>query len=152
MFKGEEALFVKELVGISKKGMPNFCEGVRNMYDVLGVYLVSFEKNKGGELSGKHYALILTPLSNDNTLLVAPITSKKSGKRYRGGFTINCTKYQENPSYKKAFIRVNKIREIDKKKIWGDKIYDLDEDDIKKLRESFMKVFKFLEIDKGETE
>ena len=29
-------------------------------YEVLGVYLVDFQKNRGGELSGKHYGLVLT--------------------------------------------------------------------------------------------
>lgn len=117
------------------------------MYDVLGVYLVDFQNNIGGELSGKHYALILTSLSyNDGTILVAPITSKKVGKKYRGGITINCKKYQENPSYEKAFIKVNKIREIDKSRIYGKKVYELDFEDTEKLRQSFFKVFNFLNI------
>ena len=25
-------------------------------------------------------------------------TSKKKGKKYKGGFTIDCTKYQQNPT------------------------------------------------------
>jgi len=41
-------------------------------------------------MSGKHYALVLSELSKkDSTLLAAPITSKKAGKKYRGGFTVN---------------------------------------------------------------
>ena len=67
-------------------------------YEVLGVYLIDFKENIGGEISGKHYALVISKLeSKDNTLLVAPITSKKRGKKYRGGFTIDCKKYQKNP-------------------------------------------------------
>ena len=37
-------------------------------YDVLGVYLVDFKNNQGGELSGKHYAVLLNGISNDDTL------------------------------------------------------------------------------------
>ena len=83
-------------------------------YEVLGVYLVDFKTNNvGGEMSGKHYALVLSELSKkDSTLLVAPITSKKAGKKYRGGFTINCTKYQKNPTYAKAFVKIRKIRDF----------------------------------------
>lgn len=114
-------------------------------YDVLGVYLIDFKQNVGGELSGKHYALVLSELSKkDNTLLVAPITSKKAGKKYRGGFTIDCRKYQKNPTYDKAFIKIRKIREIDKKRIWGTKLYNLDTSDIVQLQLSFKKVFSFL--------
>ena len=52
-------------------------------YEVLGVYLIDFKENIGGEISGKHYALVISKLeSKDNTLLVAPITSKKKGKKY----------------------------------------------------------------------
>lgn len=114
-------------------------------YDVLGVYLIDFKQNVGGELSGKHYALVLSELSKkDNTLLVAPITSKKARKKYRGGFTIDCRKYQKNPTYDKAFIKIRKIREIDKKRIWGTKLYNLDTSDIVQLQLSFKKVFSFL--------
>ncbi len=115
------------------------------MYDVLGVYLVDFKNNIGGEMSGKHYALILSKTSSkDSTLLVAPITSKKSGKRYKGGFTIDCTKYQSNPSTEKAFVKIRKIREISKSRVLGNKIYDLDDIDKQKLNKSMKLVFEFL--------
>ena len=114
-------------------------------YEVLGVYLVDFQKNRGGELSGKHYGLVLTKMSEkDKTLLVAPMTSKNKGKKYKGGFTIDCTKYQQNPTYEKAFIKVRKIREIDIRRIYGNKKYNLDEEDTKKLKKSMYEVFKFL--------
>lgn len=45
-------------------------------YDVFGVYLVDFKENFGAEFSEKHYAVVLTKASGDNTLLVAPLTSK----------------------------------------------------------------------------
>ena len=64
--------------------MPNFFKGDAMKYEVLGVYLVDFQKNKGGELSGKHYGLILSKMSDkDKTLLVAPMTSKKKSKKYK---------------------------------------------------------------------
>ena len=110
-------------------------------YDDFGVYLVDFKENFGAEFSGKHYAVVLTKASGDNTLLVAPLTSKKSGKKYKGGFTIECNKYQDNPSTLKAFVRIKKIREIDIRRIYGDRIYD---EDIEKLRKSFYQILKFL--------
>ncbi len=114
-------------------------------YDVLGVYIVDFKKNIGGEMSGRHHALILSQKSGkDNTLLVAPLTSKKSGKRYRGGITIDCTKYQAKPKHDKAFIKIRKIREIDRQRIYGEKLYSLDSEDTEKLKKSFYKVFRFL--------
>lgn len=116
-------------------------------YEVLGVYLVNFKTNIGGEMSGKHYAVVLSEISKkDDTLLVAPMTSKKTGKKYRGGFTIDCTKYQKNPTHEKAFVKIRKIREVSKYRIYGDKIYSLDEIDIEQLRKTFNKFFKFLEI------
>lgn len=126
--------------------MPNSFYGVIHQmgYDVLGVYLVDFKNNQGGELSGKHYAVLLNGISNDDTFLVVTITIKKTGKKYRGGFTIVCTKYKKNPTYDKAFVKVIKIREIHKSRIYGKKIYDLDDEDIGKLKESFFKIFKFL--------
>ena len=67
------------------------------MFDVFRVYLIDFKQNIGGEISGKHYAVIMSKMSKkDDTLIVAPITSKKKGKKYRGGITIDCTKYQKN--------------------------------------------------------
>lgn len=113
-------------------------------YEVLGVYLVDFKINIGGEISGKHYGLILSKKSEkDKTLLVAPITGKKEGKKYKGGFTIDCKKYQKNPSYEKAFVKIRKIREIDVRRIYGKKTYNLDSEDIKKLKKSMLQVFSF---------
>ena len=52
--------------------------------EILGVYLVDFKDNEGGEMSGKHYGLVLSrTFGEDGTLLVAPITSKKTGKNIR---------------------------------------------------------------------
>ena len=111
----------------------------------FGVYLVNFSKSRGGELSGNHYAVALTNFNKDHkTFLVAPITSKKPGKKYRGGFTIDCKKYQENPSKEKAFAMVNKIREVSMHRVYGDMVYKLDNEDIEKLRESLYRVFDFL--------
>ena len=114
-------------------------------YEVLGVYLVDFQKNRGGELSGKHYGLILSKMSDkDKTLLVAPMTSKKKGKKYKGEFTIELNKNQQNPRYEKAFIKIRKIREIDIKRIYGIKKYSLDNVDLLKLNKAMSDVFKFL--------
>lgn len=111
----------------------------------FGVYLVNFSNSRGGELSGKHYAVALTSLNREHkTFLVAPITSKKSGKKYRGGFTIDCKKYQTNPSKEKAFAKVNKIREVSIHRVYGEMIYKLDEQDIGKLKASLFRVFDFL--------
>ena len=53
--------------------------------EVFGVYLIDFKINEGGELSNKHYGLVLTKMSSsDKTFLVAPMTSKKRNKRYKG--------------------------------------------------------------------
>ena len=56
---------------------------------------------------------------------------------------INCTKYQKNPTYAKAFVKIRKIREISKYRIYGDKIYDLDKDDVRLLQEAFKNFFSF---------
>lgn len=113
-----------------------------NIYDV---FLVDFKNNIGGELSGKHYAVILSKITKpDNTLIVVPITSKKKGKKYRNGFTIDCKKYQTNPSSEKAFVKANKIREVSVNRIYGDKIYSLDFEDIEKLKNS---IRDFLKLD-----
>lgn len=115
-------------------------------YEVFDCYLVDFKNNIGGELQGKHYATILSDFSySDKTVLVAPITSKKKGKKYRGGFTINCRDYQKNPTYEKAFVKINKIREVSVERILGKRIYKLKDDDIKKLIKSFKNVFKFID-------
>lgn len=111
-------------------------------YDIYGVYLVNFKLNTGGELSGKHYAVVLSTMHRDyKTFLVAPITSKKPSKKYRNGITIDCLKYQQNPTNDRAFIMIDKIREVSKFRVYGDKLYDLDSDDIAKLRESMLRVF-----------
>lgn len=111
-------------------------------YEWMGVYLVDFKNNIGGEFNGKHYAIILsTSLSDNKTLVVIPITSKKKGKKYRGGITIDCTKYQENPKYEKAFAMVKKIREVDTGRIFKKIVYKLDEEDIRKLKESIVNVY-----------
>ncbi|WAW14369.1 type II toxin-antitoxin system PemK/MazF family toxin [Peptostreptococcus equinus] len=111
--------------------------------EIYGVYLVDFKQNVGGEISGKHYALVLSKIaSKDKTLLVAPITSKKTGTKYRGGLTIDCTKYQTNPTYNKAFIKVRKIREVDKSRVIKKQIYKLDSDDIKRFEEYFKYFFR----------
>lgn len=111
--------------------------------ELFGVYLIDFKTNIGGELSGKHYAIIVSELIKpENTVVVIPLTSKKRGKKYRGGITIDCKKYQINPTKDKAFARVNKIREISKFRIYGNRIYSLDANDIQKLKESMKKVYK----------
>lgn len=113
------------------------------MFDILGVYLVDFKKNVQGELNGRHYAVVLSDLSpKDDTLLVAPLTSKKPGIKYRGGFTIDCKKYQANPTHDKAFIKVRKIREVHKSRFYGKKIYELDECDKLKLAQKIKEVIK----------
>ena len=59
-------------------------------YFWMGVYLVNFKSNEGGELNGKHYAIILSKKTSPNkTLVVIPLTSKKKGKKYRGGFSVD---------------------------------------------------------------
>lgn len=111
----------------------------------FGVYLVNFYKSTGGELSGKHYAIAITDFNKEHKTFVAiPITSKKSGKKYRGGFTIYCNKYQENPSKERAFAMVGKVREVSIHRVYGDMIYKLDNEDIEKLKKSIFKVFDFL--------
>lgn len=111
------------------------------MYDIHSVYLVDFRKGYGGELSGKHYAIVITSIKkSDNTLVVVPLTSKKEGKKYRNGFTIDCKKYQVDPTHDKAFAMVDKIREVSRHRIYGDKIYDLDKNDVNILNEKIKSV------------
>ena len=113
--------------------------------EVFGVYLIDFKENEGGEMSNKHYGLVLTEISNsDRTFLVAPMTSKKRNKKYRGGITVICEKYQNNPSAKKAFIQLRKIREVSIKRLLSNKKYTLDEEDIEKLKISFNKFFRHI--------
>jgi len=91
--------------------------------------------------------LVLTKISSsDKTFLVAPMTSKKRNKKYRGGITVICEKYQNNPSAKKAFIQLRKIREVSIKRLLSNKKYSLDEDDTNKLKMAFHKFFKHLEF------
>lgn len=99
--------------------------------EIGDVYLVNFGNNRGAEFSGNHYAVILTKEVN-NTLLVVPMTSKKSKKRYKHGITIEATKYQDDPTKDKAFLYVRKITEVDRSRIWK-KIYSLDEEDLNRL-------------------
>ncbi len=111
------------------------------MYDINGVYLVDFKKGMAGELSGKHYAIVITKIrKSDNTVVVVPLTSKKKGKKYRNGFTIDCTKYQVKPTYDKAFVMIDKIREVSKYRIYGDKVYELDTEDVDRLHEKIKSV------------
>ena len=57
--------------------------------EVLGVYLIDFKINEGGELSNKHYGLVLTKMSSsDKTFLVAPMTSKKEIKDIEEGLLL----------------------------------------------------------------
>lgn len=115
-------------------------------YQLYSVYLVDFKGNIGGELSGKHYAVALTnEILPDNIILVAPITSKKKGKKYRGGISIKCTDYQKNPSAEKAFIRTNKIREVSVLRVLGTPIYTLNQYDIERLKKSIVKGLKLSE-------
>lgn len=107
-----------------------------------GVYLVNFYNSTGGELSGKHYAIAITELNKEHKTFVAiPMTSKKKGKKYRGGFTIDCKDYQINPSKDKAFAMVNKLREVSIHRVYGDMIYELNVSDIKRLKLSINQVF-----------
>lgn len=107
----------------------------RMKYTIYSVHLVDFPKGVGGELYGKHYSIILTDIKrSDNTLVVVPITSKKKGKKYRNGFTIDCQKYQKNPSHLSAFVMVDKIREISIERIYDAEIYTIDIEDIEKLK------------------
>ncbi|MDO4814491.1 MAG: type II toxin-antitoxin system PemK/MazF family toxin [Gemella sp.] len=138
--------------------------------DIGGVYLVDFPRKGGNEFYGKHYAVVISKIDKgDGTLLVAPITGKKKGKKYRGGIAIDNYKYQSNPTYDSAFIYVRKIQEIDKRKINYDrkkqvdengnilldakgnelfkkeyvKIYQLDDNDFNLLRDKCKGVIKF---------
>ena len=96
--------------------------------DIGGVYLMNFPKKGGNEFYGNHYGVVISNVSKDDgTLLVAPITGKKKGKKYRGGITIDNHKYQSQPSYDNAFIYVRKIQEIDRRKIKSKRKKQVDE-------------------------
>ncbi|WP_156299884.1 type II toxin-antitoxin system PemK/MazF family toxin [Streptobacillus canis] len=121
------------------------------MIELFSVYLIDLPNNneKTRILKGKHFGLVLSEINKkDNTLLIAPITSKKIGKKYRGGFTIDNKKYQKHPKYEYAFIKLRKIREIDKTKIISKKKFSLDKEDLLQLKIAFEKFFnKILEIE-----
>lgn len=108
---------------------------------ILGVYLVDFGQNVGGEISGKRPAIVISKKSpKDKTFLVVPITSKKSGTKYRGGFTIDNLKYLPTSKYKFGFAKVRKIREVSINRIASDKRFTLDAHDTKKLVDSLKDV------------
>ncbi len=66
--------------------------------EILGIYLVDLGENIGGEINGKRYCIVISQVSKkDNTMLAVPITGKKSGTKYRGGFTIDNTKFLIRP-------------------------------------------------------
>lgn len=69
---------------------------------------------------------------------------KKSGTKYRGGFTIDNKKYFKEPAYEKGFVKVRKIREIDKKRIISDLRFTLDENDTDLLINSIRNVMPFI--------
>ena len=113
--------------------------------EILGVYIVNFGTNVGGEINEIRPAIVISDVSTkDNTLLVVPLTSKKPGVHYRGGFTIKQSKYQTNPKYVTSFAKVRKIRETDKSRIVSVKRYTLDQEDSNKLAEQIKQVIKVL--------
>ena len=114
--------------------------------EILGIYLVDFGKNIGREISGKRYAVVISePSKKDGTFLVAPLISKKSGVKYKGGITIEMKDYLQNPEYEKSFIKIRKLREIDKIRIKGKKRFSLNEKDTGKLIKSIKNVIPFLD-------
>lgn len=113
--------------------------------DILGVYSVDFGSNCGAEINGIRYAVVMSERNKkDGTFLVAPLTSKKSGVKYKGGITIVMKDYLLNPTYEKSFIKVRKMKEIDRKRIRGPKRFDLNEVDKAKLIECMKDVFTFI--------
>lgn len=116
------------------------------MVETNHVNLVDFPDLGGRELIGRHYGLVLTS-EEKGTCLVAPLTSKKSGRKYRGGFTIDCHKYQANPKYDKAFISLRQLKELDTRKVLGKARYCLDTEDILKLAKSLHKLLPALRED-----
>ncbi|CAM3118960.1 type II toxin-antitoxin system PemK/MazF family toxin [Streptobacillus felis] len=121
------------------------------MIEMFSVYLIDLPNiNENSKvLKGKHFGLVLSEVSKkDNTLLIAPLTSKKKNKKYRGGITICNKKYSEKPKYDYAFIKLRKIREIDKTMIISKKKFSLDNEDLRRLKVSFEKFFnKILDIE-----
>lgn len=113
--------------------------------EILGVYLVDLGNNTGGEINGKRYCIVISQISKkDDTLLVVPITGKKVGTKYRGGFTIDNKKYFKEPAYEKGFAKVRKIREIDKKRVVSGLRFTLDDEDTKLLIDSIRIVMPFI--------
>ena len=113
--------------------------------DILGVYIVDFGTNIGGEINKKRPAIVISETSTkDNTLLVVPLTSKKPRVKYRGGFTIKNDKYQPNPLYMTSFAKVRKMREIDKSRIVSKKRYTLDAADSSILAAQIKTVIKVI--------
>jgi hypothetical protein len=137
--------------------------------DIGGVYVVRFPNRGMNEFYGKHYGVVLSKISkDDSTLLVAPITGKKSGHKYRGGITLDNFKYQTEPSYDSSFVYARKIQEIDKRRILSErklkrdnngdvildkngnelyyrkytKAYQLDDEDLEKLRCKIEEIIK----------
>ncbi len=112
---------------------------------VGAVYLVDFKTNIDGEINGKRYAIVISEISSkDKTLLVVPITGKKKGIKYRGGFTIDNSKYLNNPKYEKGFAKVRKIREIAFSRLVSKARFTLDDEDLKQLKESIKGVITVL--------
>lgn len=111
--------------------------------EILGVYLVNFKQNTGGEINGMRYGIIVSELAKkDKTLLVIPITGKKKGVKYRGGITIDNTKYLSEPTYEKGFAKIRKIREIDRSRIKSEMRFQLDPDDKKRLGDKLKEIVK----------
>ncbi len=60
-------------------------------------------------MSGKHYALVLSKVSHkDNTLLVAPITSKKKGKNIRVVLLLTALNTKRTLLQKKRLLKLEK--------------------------------------------
>ncbi len=121
-----------------------------NRYEV---HLVKFGKTESNGIqyktfNGNHYAILLTK-EMDGTLLVVPGTSKKKGRKYRGGFTVDCYKYQDNPSVEKVFFCTRKITEVDRRQILTLSkgcIYKLDDKCIERCNLSLIKVLELSEM------
>lgn len=111
---------------------------------VLGVYWVDFgSSNIGGEINKPRPAIVVSRVSKkDNTLIVIPLTSKKPDEKYRGGFTLDNRKYNSTAKYKSSFVKVRKMREIDKSRVIGKICYTLDDEDITKLIQAVKRVIE----------
>lgn len=109
---------------------------------IHGVYLINFGINIGNEFNGNHYGIVISSKEKgEDTFIVVPITSKKEGKKYRGGFTIDNKKYQKNPSCDSSFALVKKLREVHKSRvIKKTPMFNLDFEDLEKLRDALRKM------------